>query len=285
LFLSRTDKQLTLWLRLCALISATVLALIILFLLAESWPLLKHDVLTQFISDGSWHPAQGLYNIMPMLSATLLSTLGALALATPLGIASALFNQYYAPPFLASGYRRMIELLAGIPSVVYGLWGLTALAPVINQWHPPGVSLLCAILVLAIMILPTVTLTVDATLAAIPTAFHQNAAALGLSRWSTIRHVLLPAAKSGIGVGIMLATGRAIGETMAVLMVAGNVVQQPHSLFDSVRTLSANIALEMAFATGDHRAALFVSGLALMLMIILLVSLAEINSQRSFHVS
>ncbi len=281
MFLSQTDKHLSLWLRLCTLISATILALIIMFLLAESWPLLKHGVLTQFISDESWHPAQRLYNILPMLSATLLSTLGALTLATPLGIASAMFNRYYAPSFLASGYRRIIELMAGIPSVVYGLWGLTTLAPVINLWHPPGVSLLCAILVLAMMILPTIALTADSALGAIPVVFHQTAAALALSRWGTIRHVLLPLAKSSIGAGIMLATGRAIGETMAVLMVAGNVVQQPDSLFDSVRTLTANIALEMAYAMGDHRAALFVSGLALMLMIILLAGLAEINKRSS----
>ncbi|WP_269844814.1 phosphate ABC transporter permease subunit PstC [Methyloprofundus sedimenti] len=213
-----------------------------------------------------------------------MSTLGALLLATPLGIASALFSRYYAPPAVATGYRRLIELLAGIPSVVYGLWGLTTLAPLIAQLHPPGVSLLTALLILALMILPTIALSVDAALLAVPIAYHQGAAALGLSRWAMIKGVILPAAHSNITSGIMLAAGRAIGETMAVLMVAGNVVQLPHSLFDSVRTLTANIALEMSYAMGDHRAALFVSGLALMLMVLLLVSSAELLKRRSVYV-
>lgn len=282
--LSQTDQQLALLLRLCALISALVVALILAFLFGESWPVLQKVSVLRFISDPSWHPAQGLYNLTPMLSATLLSTLGALLLATPLGIASALFSRYYAPPFLAAWYRRLIELLAGIPSVVYGLWGLTTLAPLIAHIHPPGVSLLTAILVLALMILPTVALTVDAALLAVPAAYHSSAAALGLSRWAMLKNVILPAAHSGISSGIMLAAGRAIGETMAVLMVAGNVVQQPHSLFDSVRTLTANIALEMSYAMGDHRAALFVSGLALMLMVLLLVSMAEIFKRKSAYV-
>jgi len=284
LSLSHTDKNLTFVLRLCALISAAVVILILVFLLKESWPVLKHVSITRFISDASWHPAQSLYNITPMLSATLLSTFGALLLATPLGIASALFSRYYAPPALAAWYRRLIELLAGIPSVVYGLWGLTTLAPLIGQLHPPGVSLLTAILVLALMILPTVALTVESALLAVPAAYHQGAAALGLTRWGMIKGVILPAAHSGITSGTMLAAGRAIGETMAVLMVAGNVVQHPHSLFDSVRTLTANIALEMSYAMGDHRAALFVSGLALMLMVLLLVSMAEFFKRRPVYV-
>ena len=283
--LSQTDKNIAIALRFCALISAAVVILIVLFLLNESWPILQHVSVSRFIFDTSWHPAQSLYNVTPMLSATLLSTVGALLLATPLGIASALFSQYYAPPLLASWYRRLIELLAGIPSVVYGFWGLTTLAPLIAHLHPPGVSLLTAILVLSLMILPTVALTVDAALLAVPVTYHHSATALGLSRWGMIKGVILPAAHSGITSGIMLAAGRALGETMAVLMVAGNVVQHPHSLFDSVRTLTANIALEMSYAMGDHRAALFVSGLTLMLMILLLVSMAEIFKRRnSAHV-
>ncbi len=283
--LSQTDKNISIALRFCALISAAVVILIVLFLLNESWPILQHVSVSRFIFDTSWHPAQNLYNVTPMLSATLLSTVGALLLATPLGIASALFSQYYAPPLLASWYRRLIELLAGIPSVVYGFWGLTTLAPLIAHLHPPGVSLLTAILVLSLMILPTVALTVDAALLAVPVTYHHSATALGLSRWGMIKGVILPAAHSGITSGIMLAAGRALGETMAVLMVAGNVVQHPHSLFDSVRTLTANIALEMSYAMGDHRAALFVSGLTLMLMILLLVSMAEIFKRRnSAHV-
>ncbi len=277
--LSRADRQLATLLRGGALLSAAIVLLILLFLIKESWPVLQHIAWTRFVSDASWHPADSLYNLTPMLSATLTSTLGAVLLATPLGIASALFSRYYAPPFIAGCYRRLVELLVGIPSVVYGFWGLTTLAPLIGRLHPPGVSLLTGIVVLTLMILPTVALTVDAALAAVPVAYVRGAAALGLSRWGLISGVALPAARSGITAGIMLAAGRAIGETMAVLMVAGNVVQQPHSVFDSVRTLTANIALEMAYATGDHRAALFVSGLALMLIVLALVGLAELFSK------
>lgn len=282
--LSRADRQLAALLRGCALLAAAIALLILLFLVKESWPVLQHVALTRFVTDASWHPVDGLYKLTPMLSATLYSTLGAVWLATPLGIASALFSRYYAPPFFAGCYRRLIELLAGIPSVVYGFWGLTTLAPLIGRLHSPGVSLLTGILVLALMILPTVALAADAALAAVPVAYLRGAAALGLSRWGLISGVALPAARSGIAAGVMLAAGRAIGETMAVLMVAGNVVQQPQSLFDSVRTLTANIALEMAYATGDHRAALFVSGLALMIMVLILVGTAESVSRERQHV-
>ena len=281
---SHTDYTLVIVLRLCALLVAAIVLLVFVFLVNESWPVLKHISVSYFFTDPSWHPAQGLYNITPMLSATLLSTLGALILATPLGIASAIFSRYYAPAFIAVWYRRMIEILAGIPSVVYGFWGLTTLAPIIAGIHPPGVSLLTAILVLALMILPTIALTVHAALSSVPNAYHSSAEALGLSKWSMIIKVVLPAARSGTMSGILLAAGRAVGETMAILMVAGNVVQHPHSLFDSVRTLTANIALEMAYAMGDHRAALFVSGLALMLMVLGFVSLAEYFKRKSEYV-
>lgn len=283
LSLSHTDEILAALLRLCALLSAAIVILILLFLSSESWPVLQHVPLTRFLSDASWHPTQGLYNIAPMLSATLLSTLGAILLATPLGIASALFSHYYAPPALATWHRRIIALLAGIPSVVYGFWGLTTLAPLVGRLHPPGVSLLTGILVLTLMILPTVALTVDAALAGVPNVYLRGAVALGMSRWTMISGVVLPAARSGITSGIMLATGRALGETMAILMVAGNVVQHPHSLFDSVRTLTANIALEMAYAMGDHRAALFATGLALLAMVLLLVSIAEFFRRDLVH--
>ncbi|MDD5460224.1 MAG: phosphate ABC transporter permease subunit PstC [Methylococcales bacterium] len=283
MFLLRTDRQLAFLLGSCALLSAAIVLLILLFLVKESWPVLQHVALMRFVTDASWHPVQGLYKLTPMLSATLYSTLGAILLATPLGIASALFSRYYAPPFLAGCYRRLVELLAGVPSVVYGFWGLTTLVPLIGRLHPPGVSLLTGILVLTLMILPTVALTVDAALAAVPVAYVRSAAALGLSRWSLISGVALPAARSGITAGILLAAGRAIGETMAVLMVAGNVVEQPHSIFDSVRTLTANIALEVAYATGDHRAALFVSGIALMTLVLVLVGIAECFPRKRYY--
>jgi ABC-type molybdate transport system permease subunit len=161
----------------------------------------------------------------------------------------------------------MISLLAGIPSVVFGLWGLTVLVPLIGQWQPPGASLLAAVLILAMMTLPTVALTSRAALAATPPSLYQGAAMLGMSRHRILLGVLVPAARRGILGGVLLAIARALGETMAVLMVAGNVVQTPTSLFDPIRVLTANIALEMAYAVDQHRSSLFVSGLLLMAMV------------------
>ena len=210
-----------------------------------------------------------------MLWGTFLATLGAIILAAPIGILSAVFIHYYAPPLLATSYRRVIELLAGIPSVVFGLWGLVTLVPLIASWQPPGPSLLAGILILFLMILPTITLVIHSSLAQIPVAYIHNAAALGLGRWSSIRRIILPSAQSGIFTGIFLGIARALGETMAIVMVCGNVVQTPSHLFDPIRTLTANIALEMAYALGNHRATLFVSGLMLMAMVVIFVFMAE----------
>lgn len=261
-------------LRIAAGSAAAVVLLIFLFLVFESWPALRHISLKRFFTDPSWHPGEAMYNLAPMLSGTLYAASGALLLATPLGIASALFIAYYASPRAAGVYRRLVELLAGIPSVVFGFWGLTTLVPLITQLHPPGASLLAAILILMLMILPTIALTAHAALLAVPDEYLRDAAALGMSRWGMIRGVALSAAKTGIVAGVMLAAGRAIGETMAVLMIAGNVVQHAGSLFDPVRTLAANIALEMPYAMDDHRAALFVSGLTLMLLVMALSGVA-----------
>jgi phosphate transport system permease protein len=271
LFPSASLDTLLLWLlRITSGFAAGLVLLILFFLLAESSPLLRDIPTVRFVTDPSWQPSESAYNLAPMLSGTLYAAGGALLLATPLGMASALFVAYYAPPHVASIYRRLVELLAGIPSVVYGFWGLTTLVPLINQLHPPGASLLAGILVLALMILPTIALTAHAALLAVPSEYLHGAAALGMSRWGIIRGVVLPTARIGITAGIILAGGRAIGETMAVLMVTGNVVQHASSVYDPIRTLAANIALEMPYAVSDHRAALFVSGLALMLMVITL---------------
>lgn len=267
-------------LRLSAVASGGILLLVLAFLLLESWPALTNIGVDRFFTDASWHPTAGQYNLLPMLWGTLYAMAGSVLIATPLGVLSAVFCHYYAPPTVARVYRRMIELLAGIPSVVYGFWGLVVLVPLIRELNPPGPSLLAGILVLTIMILPTIALMADAALANVPHHYLRSAAALGLSRWNTVTRVVLPAAKSGLFTGTILETGRAIGETMAILMVCGNVVQTPHSIFDPIRTLTANIALEMAYATGDHRSALFVSGLVLLAAIIALASATEHLNQR-----
>lgn len=160
------------WLRsilvLAAATAVGILLLIVLFLIRESWPALQHVGAFRFISDAGWHPLEGAFNLAPMLIATFVASVGAIVLATPLGIASAVFAHFYAPPIIASAFRRMVALLAGIPSVVFGLWGLTVLVPIITKWQPPGASLLAGILILAFMILPTVALTADVALKAVP---------------------------------------------------------------------------------------------------------------------
>lgn len=284
---SAHDRLLAAWLRTCAAVSAAVVVLIAVFLVAESWPALRHVGLARFFADPSWHPsadaAAGTFNLSPMLAGTLLASLGAVAVATPAGVLSAVFCQFFAPPRLAAPYRRLIEILAGIPSVVYGFWGLVVLVPLIRRLEPPGASLLAGIAILALMILPTVALQADAALAAVPRGVLRAAAATGLSRSSLITGVALPAARAGIFTGVLLAAGRALGETMAILMVCGNIVQVPASLFDPIRTLTANIALEMAYALGDHRSALFVSGLVLLVLVAVLVGLVEALRPRSVH--
>ena len=272
---SRDDRLLFQVLRSLAGFVGTLVLCIFAFLIIEALPAIRDIGLLAFATDPSWHPTEHLYNLTPMLLGTLLVSAGAIVLATPLGLLLALFCQYYAPTNIARIYTRFIELLAGIPSVVYGFWGLIVLVPLIAKLHAPGSSLFAGILILTIMILPIVTLVSQTALQQVPKEYTQNAIALGLTRWSIIRYIILPTAQPGIVAGVILQTGRALGETMAILMVCGNVVQYPSSLFDPIRTLTANIALEMAYATGTHRASLFFTGLCLLLMVLGLVMMAQ----------
>ncbi len=271
---SRRDQLLRALLWSCASVAGLMLVCIVAFLILESAPALSHPGWRRFFTDAAWHPTEDAYALWPMLAGTLLSTGGAVLLAAPLGIGTAVFCQWYAPAWLAVPCRRLIELLAGIPSVVFGFWGLVALVPLINQWQPPGASLLAGICILTMMILPTTSLLAQASLAQADPDALRAAAALGFGRWGTLRRVVLPSCAAGLLTAGLLAASRALGETMAVLMVCGNVVQLPSSLFDPVRTLTANMALEIPYAAGRHRSVLFVSGLLLLLLVISLVGSA-----------
>lgn len=268
------DRRLALLSALFATGAALLLLLVLGFLVSESWPVLNAGGWRVFLADGVWYPLEGRFGLLSMVWATLATAVGALLLAAPLGVAGAIFQCFYAPPAVAKLYRSVLALLAGIPSVVYGLWGLTVLVPLIARWAPPGASLVAAILILALMVLPTVTLTSATALGAVPRSLLQGAAALGMTRRGIILGVAVPAARDGMLAGMLLAALRALGETMAVLMVAGNVVRNPTDLFEPVRVLTANIALEMAYATGAHRAGLFASGLLLTVIVLLLAWLA-----------
>ena len=273
-----SDRLLLATLRVMAASAAVLVVLVVTYLAIGAWPAFQRIGVLRFITDAGWHPGEastGSFDLRAMFVGSLASALGAMLLAGPLGFLSALFVHFYAPERLRAVYRRLVELLAGIPSVVYGLWGLVALAPLIREIAPPGPSLMTGILVLTLMVVPTVAMLADAAVQAVPAGHLQAAAALRLSRLATLRAVVFPSARAGLGIAVVLGTMRAIGETMAVLMVCGNVVRMPDSLFAPVRTLTANIALELGYATDAHRSVLFASGLALMGLVLALVAAQE----------
>ncbi len=250
-----------------AAVAASVLGLAVIFVVRESVPAFRSLGVATWATSGSWTPSAGEYNLLPMVAGTLLSSAGALLLAAPVALGCAVFAELPGPRWPRVLVRRLVEVLAGVPSVVYGLWGLVSIVPLIARWEPPGASLLAGALVLALMILPTLALLFGNALDQVPEGYRRGAAALGLGRWSTLWGVCLPAAWGGLLAAVVLAAARALGETMAVLMVCGNVVAVPTSVFDPVRTLTANIALEMAYAMELHRSALFVSGTVLLVVV------------------
>jgi len=267
-------------LRLIASIAILLVILIVSFLAYESNTAIV-ELGWRMLTDETWFPAEdaesGTFGLFPIAVGTVLVSGGAIIIAAPVGVASAIFNQYYAPRPIAFAYRRIVELLVGIPSVVFGFWGLVVLCPVIaglvdrlGMENVPGPSLLSAIVVVALMILPTVMLFSESAMRRVPRAHIDGAAALGMGRFSIISQIVLPQTKVGIVSGVVLAIARALGETMAVVMVAGNIVKLPTSLFDPVRTLTANIALEMGYAVGVQRSTLFCSGLILLGMVAVL---------------
>jgi len=259
-----------------ALSSISALALITLFIVIQGAPLIGNVGLFRFIFGMTWAPSQGEFGIFPMIVGTLAVTLGAMVLGVPIGICSAIFLAEFAPAPVRNMFRPAIQLLAGIPSVVYGFWGLIFIVPLIRDYlGGPGLSILAGSIVLAIMILPTVISITEVSIIALPRTYKEGALALGMSHWQAIYSVQLPAAKSGIVAAVILGTGRAIGETMAVIMVLGNAPALPRSILDPVRTLTTNIGIEMGYATGDHRQALFATGIVLFIIIMALNSTAQ----------
>lgn len=260
-----------------ARLSGLLLVGVVLFVLWQAWPAVGEVGPRRFITDAAWLPrgAPAQFGLLPMLLASLAVTAGAMALAGPLGLATAVFMSHYAPSWLARLLAGMVELLAGVPSVIFGLWGLVTLVPLLAAWQPPGVSLLAGMLVLALMILPTMTLTAHAAIRSVDAEHRLTVAALGFTCAGAVWGVVLPAARNGLCGALLLSTARALGETMAVLMVMGNVVRLPDGLLAPARALTANIALELGYATDRHRAALFVGGLLLTGLVAVLVLTAR----------
>ncbi|MEF9991412.1 MAG: phosphate ABC transporter permease subunit PstC [Paraclostridium sp.] len=225
-----------------------------------------------FITGTSWVPSADQYGILPMIVASILSTIGALLIGAPIGILTAAFIAEIAPKNVGKVISSGVDLLAGIPSVLYGLFGLAVIVPTIQDIFnlPKGQSLLAVIFVLAIMMLPTIIAVSKTAIKAVPDAYREGSLALGASKIETIFKVVLPAAKSGILAAVVLGTGRALGETMAVMLVAGNSPVIPNSIMDSVRPLTTNIALEMGYAFGTHQEMLFATGVVLFTFILIL---------------
>lgn len=251
------------------------LLLIAVFILKEGVPFIAKVGLRDFLFGSEWRPAENQFGIYPMVVSSLWVTLGAMLIGAPLGIAGAVFLNEFVPRSVMRVVKPTIELLAGIPSVVYGFIGVMVLAPFIRtEFGGPGLSLLAASIILGVMILPTVISISTDAIGAVPNTYREAALSLGATKWQSVHMVTVKAARSGIVASIVLAMGRALGETMAVIMVAGNAVRIPHSALDSVRTLTANIAMEMGQATGMHRQALFATGVVLLCVIMVLNSVA-----------
>jgi phosphate transport system permease protein len=267
-----------------ALSSITILALITFFIFEEGIPLILKVGPKNFLLGEKWIPSKGLFGIFPMIVSSFWVTFGALLLGIPLGLACTIFLSELIPPSVGTLFRPAIQLLAAIPSVIYGFWGLIVLVPLIRIYlGGPGLSILAGSLVLGFMILPTIITISEDSLKALPPSYKAGALALGATHWQTIWRVLIPAAKSGILASIILGMGRAIGETMAMIMILGNAVKMPASFLDSARTLTTNIGIEMGYASGDHRQALFATGIVLFFIIMALNTLAISLSRRRVY--
>lgn len=269
-----------------AFVSVVTIVLIAGFIFREGSSIIGKVGILKFLLGMEWAPTSGVFGIFPMIVGTFAVTIGALILGVPLGVATAVFLAEFSPPRVSMIVRPAVELLAGIPSVVYGLFGMvvvnriimhiekTYLVDILKPEYQVGYSVLSASIILAIMILPTVINISEDAIRSVPREYKEASLALGSTEWQTTYKVLIPAAGSGIITAVVLGMGRALGETMAVIMVAGNTVAVPGSIFAPVRTLTGNIAIEMGYAAGDHVKALFATGIVLFIIIMALNTLA-----------
>ena len=251
--------------------SILAVLLICMFLFANGIPAMHKIGLTDFLFGLKWKPGSELYGIFPMIVGSLYITAGAIILGVPVGLMTAVFLSRFCPEWLHKIIKPAVDLLAGIPSVVYGFYGLMVIVPFVrNVFGGNGSSILTASILLGMMILPTIISVSETSLNAVPQNYYEGSRALGATHERSVFMTVLPAAKSGIMAGIILGIGRAIGETMAVIMVAGNQARIPDSILKGVRTLTANIVIEMGYATDLHREALIATGVVLFVFILLI---------------
>ena len=261
----------------CALASILAVALICIFLFANGIPAMKEIGLLNFLTGTSWRPGNDIYGILPMIVGSIYITAGAIVVGVPIGLLTAIFMAFYCPKRIYGILKPCTELLAGIPPIVYGFFGMVVIAPAVLEVATffgaeisSGSTILSASILLGIMILPTIIGVSEAALRAVPRAYYEGAVAMGATHERAVFSVMLPAAKSGVLAAIVLGIGRAIGETMAVIMVAGNQPRLTGSLLKGIRTMTANIVIEMGYATGLHREALIATGVVLFVFILLI---------------
>ena len=267
----RIDDVIKAFLLVLALSAIAALAVITLFIFQSGVPLIVEVGLIRFLFGRVWAPSQGQFGIFTMIVGSVWVTVGALILGVPLGLCVAIFTTEFAPPRVSTLLRPAIQLLAGIPSVIYGFIGLVVLVPFLREvLGGSGLSILAGSIILGIMILPNLISISEDAIRAVPKNYRDGALALGATQWQTIWRVVLPAARSGILASVVLGMGRAIGETMAVIMVVGNALALPGSVLDAATTLTSNIGLEMGYAAGKHRDALFATGVVLFVLIMAL---------------
>ena len=256
---------------LAACVSILAVALICAFLFANGVPAMKEIGFADFLLGKEWRPGNDVYGIFPMIIGSIYVTAGAIIIGVPVGLLTAVFMARYCPGRLYKVLKPGIELLAGIPSVVYGFFGMVVIVPFIRGYiGGNGSSILSASVLLGLMILPTIIRQSETSIRAVPESYYEGSLALGATHERSVFCAVLPAAKSGILAGIILGVGRVIGETMAVIMVAGNQARMPEGILAGIRTLTANIVIEMGYAEGLHREALIATGVVLFVFILLI---------------
>lgn len=272
---------------LAALTSILAVLLICVFLFANGVPAMKEIGVFSFLTGTKWAPnnSPASFGIFPMIVGSIYITAGAIIVGVPIGIFTAVFMARFCPKKIYGVLKMAVDLLAGIPSVVYGFFGLVVLVPFVRsiflEFGCKGSSILTASLLLGLMILPTIIGVSEAAIRAVPESYYEGALALGATHERSVFFTVLPAAKSGIMAGVILGIGRAIGETMAVIMVAGNQARIPDSIFQGVRTLTSNIVIEMGYAADLHRQALIATGVVLFVFILIINLLFSILKRRS----
>lgn len=257
-----------------ALMSIVSLALIIYFLFSNGLPIMFEHGFDEFLFGTTWKPnpnnSEPIFGLLPMITGSIYVTIGAAILGVPIGVLTAIYLAELCPQWLYRFLKPAVTLMASIPSIVYGFFGLQFLVPFIRNIEGNGLAMITAIVLLAVMILPTIIELSESSLRAVPRTYYQAGVALGATSERTVMRVMVPAAKSGVMSSVVLGIGRAIGETMAVVMVAGNQPIMPQGLFKGVRTLTTNIVMEMGYASGSHREALIATGVVLFIFILII---------------